>query len=218
MFTEQDCFATIPPFPFYRGNQEDFNIVQDMDDVMFGRPELLFRCKFRPRTTFGEEESSDEGDEVFELPLIFFRRLSEPTFHHATHFSAIAESYNFMSLDPQRPMLDPILHVGFCANVLCRAPLIPCFLGGSEQPTIPHGMRQLKATQFPFGRADSRKDKGDGSKLYEVNMWLWEFGRGKQRTRTVAEEELQREIILERSRREAWKSRKRQRLRRTEKE
>ncbi len=80
MFTEQDCFATIPPFPFYRGNQEDFNIVQDMDDVMFGRPELLFRCKFHPRTTFGEEESSDEGDEVFELPLIFFRRLSEPTF------------------------------------------------------------------------------------------------------------------------------------------
>ena len=117
-------------------------------------------------------------------------------------------------------MLDPILHVGFCTNlnVLCRAPLMPCFLGGSEQPTIPHGMRQLKATQFPFGRADSRKDKGDGCKLYEVNMWLWEFGRGKQRTRTVAEEELQREIILERSRREAWTSRQRQRLRRTEEE
>ena len=107
MFTEQDCFTTvtIPPFPFYRGNQEDFNIVQDMDDVMFGRPELLFRCKFRPRTTFGEEESSDEGDKVFELPLIFFRRLSEPTFHHATHFSANAESYNFMSLDPGRCLI-----------------------------------------------------------------------------------------------------------------
>ncbi len=101
-------------------------------------------------------------------------------------------------------MLDPILHVGFCANVLCRELLIPCFLGGGEQPTIPHGRRQLKATQFPFGRADSRKDKGDGSKLYEV--WLWEFGRGKQRSRTVTEEEMQLKIILEHSRREVGKA------------
>ena len=46
-------------------------MVQDMDDVMFGRPELLFRCKFRPRATF-DNESSDDGDEVFELPPIFF--------------------------------------------------------------------------------------------------------------------------------------------------
>ena len=50
----------------------------------------------------------------------------------------------------------------------------------------------------------------DGSKLYdsEVNTWLWEFGRGKPTTLTIADEELEREAALERSRREAWKSRK----------
>ena len=76
---------------------------------------------------------------------------------------------------------------------------------------FPFGRADSRTTQFPFGRADSRKNKGDGSKLYEVNTWLWEFGRGKPRTRTVADEELEREAALERSRREAWKSRKRQR-------
>jgi len=36
-------------------------------------------------------------------------------------------------------------------------------------------------------------------------MWLWEFGRGKQRSRTVTEEEMQLKIILEHSRREVGK-------------
>ena len=32
----------------------------------------------------------------------------------------------------------PILHVGYLDHVLCRGPLIPCFLDGSSTKTIPH--------------------------------------------------------------------------------
>ena len=42
--------ATIPPFP-YRDNELDidnFNIGLDMDLVMFGRPELMFKVKLKP--------------------------------------------------------------------------------------------------------------------------------------------------------------------------
>ena len=136
---------------------------------------------------------------------------------------ARTNNYEFFLWELRNYLSRSSMFSGFCANVLCRALLIPCFLGGGEQPTIPHGRRHwLKAhwTQFPFGRADSRRDKGDrdGSKLYEVNMWLWEFGRGKQRSWTVTEEEMQCEIILKHSRREAWEIRKRHRLWETEKE
>ena len=45
----QECFATIPPIP-YRDSEidvEKFNIIEDMDKVMFGRPELLCKVKLR---------------------------------------------------------------------------------------------------------------------------------------------------------------------------
>ena len=43
----QECFATIPPIP-YRDSEIDadkFNIIEDMDKVIFGRPQLLFKVK-----------------------------------------------------------------------------------------------------------------------------------------------------------------------------
>ena len=62
----QECFATIPPIP-YRDSEidvEKFNIIEDMDKVMFGRPQLLFKVKLRK---YG-------GNKIdpFEVPLFFF--------------------------------------------------------------------------------------------------------------------------------------------------
>ena len=85
------------------------------------------------------------------------------------------------------PALEPILHVGFLGHVLCRVPLIPCYMGGSEHPTVPH--RFARSSKVPNGRADRHDGTGDGSRLYEVNMWMWKFGRGMPRSRTVAEAE-----------------------------
>ncbi len=63
-----------------------------------------------------------------------------------------------------------------------RVPFIPLFLAGNLTPTIPHKFSKHKGSIFPFGCADSTAADGrSGSKVYEVNTWLWNFGRGKPR-------------------------------------
>ena len=58
------------------------------------------------------------------------------------------------------------------------------FLAGNSTPTIPHKSRysQHKRSGFPVGTCDSAAADGQsGSNVYEVYVWLWQFGRGKQR-------------------------------------
>jgi hypothetical protein len=67
-------------------------------------------------------------------------------------------------------------------NVLGRVPLIPLFLAGNSTPTIPHKFSKHKGSAFPMGSADTANADGRrGSNVYEVNHWLWIFGRGKPR-------------------------------------
>jgi hypothetical protein len=69
-------------------------------------------------------------------------------------------------------------------NMVGRAPLIPLFLAGNFTPTIPHLFSQCKVSGFPFGCADTAAADGRrGSNVYEVNPWLWQFGRGTWRPR-----------------------------------
>ena len=63
-----------------------------------------------------------------------------------------------------------------------RVPLIPLFLAGNSTPTIPHKFSKHKGSGFPMVCADSgASDCRRGSNVYEVNTWLWNFGRGKPR-------------------------------------
>ena len=63
-----------------------------------------------------------------------------------------------------------------------RVPLILLFLAGNTTPTIPHQYSQHKRSGFPVGSCDSAAEDGRrGSNAYEVNPWLWQFGRGKPR-------------------------------------
>ena len=63
-----------------------------------------------------------------------------------------------------------------------RVPLIPLFLAGNSTPTIPHKYSQHKRSGFPVGTCDTAAADGRrGSNVYEVNQWLWQFGRGKPR-------------------------------------
>ncbi len=49
-------------------------------------------------------------------------------------------------------------------------------------PTIPHKYSRAKSACFPAGCADAAAEDGRrGSNVYEVNTWLWQFGRGKPR-------------------------------------
>jgi len=80
------------------------------------------------------------------------------------------------------PSPTPCLYVAPAANMAGRVPLIPLFLAGNSTPTIPHMFSKRKDSGFPYGCADSAAADGRrGSNVYEVNPWLWQFGRGKPR-------------------------------------
>ncbi len=84
-------------------------------------------------------------------------------------------------------------------NVLGRVPLFPLFLDGNATPTIPHHLLHLKASAFQHGAADAAKPEGRrGSNAYKVNMWLWQFGRGRERLGglSVSETEDRREQVV----------------------
>jgi hypothetical protein len=62
--------------------------------------------------------------------------------------------------------------------------------------TIPHKISKRKDSAFPCGCADAAAADGRrNSSVYEVNPWLWQFGRGKPRLRglTVDETEMRKE-------------------------
>ena len=66
------------------------------------------------------------------------------------------------------------LYVCQVENVLGRVPSIPCYLNGNSLNTIPHSFR----SRIPLeAAADSRPDSGTGSRLSEVNIWMWKYGR-----------------------------------------
>ena len=63
-----------------------------------------------------------------------------------------------------------------------RVPLMPLFMAGNSTPTIPHKYSKHKSSGFPAGSCDTAAADGRlGSNVYEVNPWLWQFGRGKPR-------------------------------------
>ncbi len=59
-------------------------------------------------------------------------------------------------------------------NVLGRVSLIPCYLDDNSVNTIPHCFRGKIPRE---AAADSRPDSETGSRLFEINMWMWRYGR-----------------------------------------
>ena len=69
---------------------------------------------------------------------------------------------------------------------------MPLFLAGNATPTIPHLYSKRKDSGFPMGCADTASVDGRrGSNVYEVNPWLWQFGRGKPRLGGLSVEKTQ---------------------------
>ena len=88
------------------------------------------------------------------------------------------------------PSLTQCLYVAKAENMVGRVPLIPCFLDGNVTPTIPHKYSRNKGACFPARCADAVAEDGRrGSNVYEVNTWLWQFGRGKPRIGCLTIEE-----------------------------
>ena len=71
-----------------------------------------------------------------------------------------------------------------------RVLLMPLFLAGNATSMIPHLYSKRKESGFPLGCAEAAAADGRrGSSVYEVNLWLWQFGRGKPRLGGLSVEE-----------------------------
>ena len=82
------------------------------------------------------------------------------------------------------PSQIPTMYICPVTNVLGRIPLIPCYMDGQKHPTIPYRFRK---SNLGGAIPDSRPCNGTGSRLYEVNIWLWNYGRSLPRAISVAE-------------------------------
>jgi len=116
----QECIATIPPLPF-RGadiNPLDFDCSQNMEKVMFGRPELMF-VKLWPFMS--------EAHEIFEIPLIFFAAFERIRLDPRNEMPCVEGIIQLYKPGPY-PAHEHIIHLGFPAHVLTVL-LVPCYLG-----------------------------------------------------------------------------------------
>jgi hypothetical protein len=76
----------------------------------------------------------------------------------------------------------PTLYVGRVEDLLGRVPLFPCFLDGNSTTTIPYKYARRQKQAFEFGCADGQGPASRrGSHVYEINDWLWNFGRPQPR-------------------------------------
>jgi hypothetical protein len=150
-----------------------------VEDCWYARPELLFTCALRPKNGRKPKNATYKtGPDDKAYSFVFF------------------STFEVLDLPIKGPMEDagvtklyepsptPCLYhdVAPAANNLGRVPLIPLFLARNLTPTIPHMFSKRKDSGFPYGCADAAAADGRrGSNVYEVNLWLWSFSRGKSR-------------------------------------
>ena len=94
----------------------------------------------------------------------------------------------------------PSLYVCPVENVPGRVPLIPCYLNGNFSNTIPYRYRGAIPAE---AAADSRPDSGTGSRLFEINIWMWRYGRTFPRQVSVADAVAMRKERVQESRQRA---------------
>jgi hypothetical protein len=165
----QDCVCVVAPYPFRIEPLEDFDPIGDFDvtgggDVWFARPLLFFNCTLCPTGHMGDTRSHKD------VSLVFFSTF-EPI--SLTPESCMQRKGIPMQYERAASQV-PSLYVCPVENVLGRVPLIPCYLNGNSANTIFHCFRG-KITRE--ASADSRPDNGTGSRLFEMNMWMWRYGR-----------------------------------------
>jgi hypothetical protein len=188
----QDTLALVAPYPFRVEPLEDFDPLTDFDmtggdDVWFARPQLFFSCTLCPT---GQMENKSSHREV---SLVFFSTF-EPI--SLTPDSCMQKN-GIPMLYERAPSQIPTLYVCPVENVLGRVPMIPCFLRGNTNNTIPYSLRYHIPDE---AAADSRHDSGTGSRLFEVNVWMWNYGRAFPRKIPVADAEAMRRKRVQDSR------------------
>ena len=99
--------------------------------MWYARPQLFFNCTLCPTGAQAAWYSSTHK----EVSLVYFSTF-EPI--ELTPDSIMQRARVPMLYDSASNPRLPCLYICPVANVLGRAPLIPCFIGGNSHPTIPH--------------------------------------------------------------------------------
>ena len=170
----QDTILVVPPYPYCIEK-----VSQDvlLEDCWYARLQLLFTCYLRPTGERPPKNASYKCcPDDLSYHMVFFSTFEELKLP----ISGLMESAGVTKL--YEPFPTPCLYVAPAAWMVSRVQLIPLFLAGNSTPTIPHQYSQHKRTGFPVGSCDTAAGDGlHGSNVYEVNQWLWQFGRGKPR-------------------------------------
>ncbi len=170
--------------------------------VWYARPQLFFKCTLCRRGFQGPEYSADHK----EVSLVYFSTF-EPI--NLTPNGVMQKAGVPMLYDTASNPRLPSLYICLVANVLGRNPLSPCFIGGNTHPTIPY--KSKNSLILGSASADTQQDRGNGSRLYEVNLLLWRYGRGQPRTMTIEETEAARQDRVCETRKRAEETKKRRR-------
>jgi hypothetical protein len=200
----QDCVCLVAPYPYGPSTKDQFNVKTDMDLsgdglLWYARPQLFFNCTVAPVGQLARKARHTE------LSLVFFSTF-EPI--KLTPNSVMQRNGVPMFFDSASSTNLPSLYICRAENVLGRVPLMPCYIGGNSHPTLPH---RFGTGNRAGATADSSVDRGNGSRLYELNLWMWRYGRGQPRKVTVAEAEQRRKERLTEARKRAVQTLKRRR-------
>ncbi len=118
----------------------------------------------------------NSSDEDIPLDLIFFSPFEELRLKAA----GIMESKGIHRVYEPSPV--PTLYVGRVEDLLGRVPLIPCLLDGNATSTILHKYSSRQKDAFECCCADGAGPTSRrGSHVYEINTWVWNFGRPQPR-------------------------------------
>ncbi len=166
----QDCVCLVVPYPFRSEPFDEFNVTRNFDimgagDVWYARQQLFFKCTLCPTG------AKDDPSQYKEFSLVFFSTC-EPI--SLTPDSCMQRKGVPMLYERSATVL-PSLYVCPVQNVLGSVPLIPCYLNGNaSNHTIQYRYRGAIPAE---AAADSRPDNGTGSRLFEINIWMWRYGR-----------------------------------------
>jgi hypothetical protein len=168
--------AAIPPKKYTGISFKRFDVadVAHRQRLWFGRVELLFRTSFK-----------SPGGRVFDLDLALFSFLYDfkcPAAMTILQREAGARMFYEPDKACQWLMVLPINHI------LGRVPLMKAYLEGSDSPTIPSSFARHKQVYFRHGHADrAGSSTGTGSRLFMLNVHMWQYGQPQPRTISVEE-------------------------------
>lgn len=143
----------------------DFACDFESECVWYARPQLYFNCSFRRCLNCAPIECS----------MVYYSAFDNLELQIQGHMESAGVKMLY------EPSGKKYFFCGLVSDMIGRVPLVPCFIHGNTTPTIPHEYSSLQRTRFNMGRADSLDGNIHGSSVYEVNLWIWQFGRGRPR-------------------------------------